>query len=41
WALKFDYISCLGISYTEKKSTWFCISNNVNLNEDELINNLT
>ena len=41
WALKFDYISRLGISYTEKKSTWFCISNNVNLNEDELINNLT
>ena len=39
--LQFDYFSCLEVSYTENKTSWFCVSNNTNLNEDELISSLT
>jgi len=41
WTLQFDYFTCLEVSYTENKTSWFCVSNNTNLNEDELISSLT
>ena len=41
WVLRIDHMSSLGVSYIEKKSTWFCVSNNTNLNEETLINHLT
>ena len=37
WVLTNDYISSFGISYTERKSSWFCISDSSNLTEDSLI----
>ena len=41
WALKYDYISRFGISYTEQSSRWFCIPDSSKLPESELINLLT
>jgi len=41
WVLRIDHMSSLRVSYIEKKSTWFCVSNNTNLNEETLINHLT
>ncbi|CAH1770840.1 11732_t:CDS:1, partial [Entrophospora sp. SA101] len=40
WALKYDYILCFGISYTEQSSKWFCIPDSSKLPESELINSL-
>ncbi|CAJ0759629.1 5907_t:CDS:2 [Entrophospora sp. SA101] len=39
-ALKYDYILCFGISYTEQSSKWFCIPDSSKLPESELINSL-
>ncbi|CAJ0829403.1 8614_t:CDS:2, partial [Entrophospora sp. SA101] len=41
WVLTNDYISLFGISYVERKSSWFCISDSSNLTEDSLIDHLT
>jgi len=41
WALKYDYISRFGVSYTEQSSKWFCIPDSSKLPESELINLLT
>ncbi|CAJ0767406.1 23670_t:CDS:2, partial [Entrophospora sp. SA101] len=41
WALKFEYMSKLGISYIYQKSSWFCIADSSKFTEEETINFLT
>jgi len=41
WVLTSDYISLFGVSYVERKSSWFCVSDSSNLTEDSLIDHLT
>ena len=41
WALQFEYMSKLGISYIYQKSSWFCIADSSKFTEEETINFLT
>jgi hypothetical protein len=41
WALQFEYMSKLGISYINQKSSWFCMADSSKFTEEETINFLT
>jgi hypothetical protein len=41
WALQLEYMSKLGISYINQKSSWFCMADSSKFTEEETINFLT
>ena len=41
WALQLEYMSKLGISYNDQKSSWFCMADSSKFTEEETINCLT